>query len=149
MPSRNVLAAILFFCVIVAAARCATSPTVPPAPTLSALDQAVLECLDYAWEFNHVREVAGGVVSQPSGALVCTELTLGTRNLVRYVMTPDWLAHYHTHTAPGPLSPTDRVAVVQDVFRRPSYVRQPSGTVDVFECGDMYNPDVCRLRRVR
>ncbi len=107
-----------------------------------------MRCLDYAWQVNHVREVAGGVMARPNGDRVCTELTLGTRNSVRYSMGALWLAHFHTHTLSGRMSPTDRDAVVQHVFRRPSYVRQPNGTVDVFECADMHTLP-CSQRRVR
>lgn len=121
----------------------AVQPGLGPRPVGSSIDKSATSCLDWAWNVSHTREVAGGVVWE-GDLLTCTELTLGTRNAVRYGVEPHWIVHFHTHTGEGRMSPQDMDAVRLDPLARPSYVRHPTGAVIVYECDKE-----CRQRKVR
>ncbi len=121
----------------------AVQPGLGPGPVGSSIDETATSCLDWAWQRSHTREVAGGVVWQ-GDLLACSELTLGTRNAVRYGVEPHWIVHFHTHTGKGRISPQDMDTVRLDPLARPSYVRHPTGAVVVYECDEG-----CRQRRVR
>lgn len=116
-----------------------------PIMTDSTLDQAAVACLDWAWSVKHAREVAGGVIWNDEGNLTCSHLTFGTKNSVQYTMYPHWLVQFHTHVGPGEMSYQDKETVRLDPFRRPSYMREPSGTVSVYEC---FPGQKCRERRI-
>ena len=98
------------------------------------MDQAATACLNWAWLENHTREVAGGI-EVVNGKLICTQLTLGTRNSVVYDIGPFWLVHFHTHTDRGRMSAIDQEVVRDlDPMGRPSYVRESGGVIWVYEC---------------
>ena len=119
---------------------CSTSWVVIPndsAPQLTglSLDEAAVACLNWAWLQNHTREVAGGVMVNANGELICTGLTLGTRDSIIYDIGPSWLVHFHTHTDRGRMSATDKELVRDlDPLRRPSYMRDSAGVAWVYEC---------------
>ncbi len=122
----------------------------------SPLDRAVIACLDTAWSITTILEVAGGVVFNAEGELVCTQVTLGGTNTVRFVIYPEWLAHYHTHPieVQSSLDDKENVEDKKDSGRgRPSYIRTPSGTVWVYEClfseRDGVDSRECQERLVR
>jgi hypothetical protein len=84
----------------------------------------------------HKREVAGGVLMDYDALkLVCSDLILGTRSYVIYDIEADWMVHFHTHTVRGKMSYSDKELVEElDPMRRPSYMREPTGTVWIYEC---------------
>ena len=107
------------------------------APRLTGLglDRATVACLNWAWMQNHRREVAGGVMWGANGELICSKLTLGTRDSIVYDIGAGWLIHFHTHTSRGRMSATDRELVRDlDPLGRPSYMRDSSGVIWVYEC---------------
>jgi hypothetical protein len=112
-------------------------PLPPPDLTGLNIDEAAIACLDWAWMTKHKREVAGGVLMDYDAMkLVCSDLTLGTRSYVIYDIEEDWIVHFHTHTVRGRLSYSDKELVERlDPTGRPSYMREPSGTVWIYECG--------------
>jgi hypothetical protein len=111
-------------------------PLPPPDLTGMSIDDAATACLDWAWMTKHKREVAGGVLMDYDAMkLVCSELTLGTRVSVVYDIEADWMVHFHTHTVRGRMSFSDKYLVRSlDPMGRPSYMREPTGTVWIYEC---------------
>ncbi|MEE8386109.1 MAG: hypothetical protein V3S01_09345 [Dehalococcoidia bacterium] len=101
---------------------------------LSYLDQATIECLDWAWSQESDVEVAGGVILTAAG-IECSPLTWGTRLTVTHAIPSEYLTLFHTHTIRAPFSPTDREAYRLDPYARPSYMREPGGAVWVYEGG--------------
>jgi hypothetical protein len=85
---------------------------------------------------SHTREVAGGVLMDYDALkLVCSDLTLGTRMSVVYDIEADWMVHFHTHIVRGRMSYADKELVEKlDPMGRPSYMRESSGVVWVYEC---------------
>jgi hypothetical protein len=85
---------------------------------------------------SHTREVAGGVLMDYDELkLVCSDLTLGTRASVIYDIEADWMVHFHTHIVRGRMSYSDKALVERlDPMGRPSYMRDYSGVVWIYEC---------------
>jgi hypothetical protein len=113
-------------------------PLPPPDLTDLSIDEAAIACLDWAWMTKHKREVAGGVLMDYDALkLVCSDLTFGTRQYVIYDIEADWMVHFHTHTIRGRMSYSDKELVESlDPMRRPSYMREPSGAVWIYECNE-------------
>jgi hypothetical protein len=131
---------------------CASLHKPLPPPDLAGLsiDEAAIACLDWAWMVKHKREVAGGVLMDYDGLkLVCSDLTLGTRAYVVYDIEEDWMVHFHTHTVRGRMSYSDKEQVARlDPMRRPSYMRESSGVVWIYECDSTKEGPDCDERIV-
>ncbi len=147
---RTHILAILLL-VLVGCTHVGTPRAAPPTIRGFTLDAAATACLDWAWSVRRFREVAGGVLIDPHGHLVCSPLTIGTRTAVWYTLRATWLVHFHTHTIRGTyLSQADRRAVRDvDPMRRPGYMRQPNGTIWVYECYLQHEYPICGTRKVR
>ena len=121
--------------------------------THGSVDEAAVSCLDWAWSQQTVLEMAGGIVRTGQNSYTCSYLTTGTRYLVAYAMYFNWVGHFHTHTARGGPSLVDRQSARDDILSRPSYVREPDGTVWAHQClyperrGKVTRR--CRTRKVR
>jgi len=99
------------------------------------LDEAAVNCLDWAWFYkSYVNEVGGGLIKTPEG-YACVKLTVGTPLSVTSYVFRNWVAHFHTHSRSNTqVSKQDMYNVREDPQHRPSYIRLQTGTVIAYEC---------------
>ena len=114
------------------------------------VDEAAVNCLDWAWHKDHVNEVAGGVLKTRDG-YACGELFVGTPLGVTSYAPRTGAARFHTHSLPNTqVSKQDMHNVREDPRHQPSYIRLRTGTVIAYECRDTKKGKVkCAGRRVR
>ena len=113
--------------------------------TMSHMDKAAADCLDWAWEKGKNTEVAGGVLINDDNELICSPTTTGSRDRVVFNAPAEFMAMWHTHTNIRPLSRKDKLSAQLDAYGRPFYLRQSNGRISVYEC----NVRTCATRQVR